>query len=268
MKKQILEKLREAEFNYKISILFAVESGSRAWGFPSPDSDYDVRFIYKRNLKDYLRISHVSDFIDVECNAIYDIKGWDIEKALYLTRQSNASLYEYLQSPIHYIHHPDFENELKALIWAQFQPQKLTAHYLGITKKRLMALEGNDTMPLKSLFYALRSVLAALWIQTNQTVPTMAFQALSVLIPNEINIRIEELITLKATVGEKYCVEYDEVIMHWIKTTYDTLKLTYKNLHISTVDTDALDDFFYQTITHEINDKRFKGEAPHLTGMH
>ncbi len=100
MKKLILEKLKEAEFNYNITILFAVESGSRAWGFPSTDSDYDVRFIYKRSLKDYLRISNIPDFIDVECNEIFDIKGWDIEKALRLSIQSNASTYEYVQSPI------------------------------------------------------------------------------------------------------------------------------------------------------------------------
>ena len=268
MKKLILKKLKEAEFNYNITILFAVESGSRAWGFPSTDSDYDVRFIYKRSLKDYLRISNIPDFIDVECNEIFDIKGWDIEKALHLTRQCNASLYEYIQSPNYYIHTLDFENELKALIWAQFQPQKLMAHYLGITKKRLMALEEADTMQLKSLFYALRSVLAALWIHTYQTVPPMTFRELSLLIPKELNPRINEWIKLKANVDEKYLVAYDETIIYWIKTTYDTLKLTHKNLPISTVNSAALDDFFYQIITHEINDKRFKRKEPHLIGMH
>ena len=268
MKNLIIQKLKEAEFNYNITILFAVESGSRAWGFPSTDSDYDVRFIYKRNMKDYLSITNFPDFIDVELNEIYDIKGWDIEKALRLSIQSNASTYEYVQSPIYYIRQPDFEKEFKDVIWSQFQPKKLAAHYLGITTKRLMTLEKADTMQLKSLFYALRSVLAALWIHTYQTVPPMAFRKLSLLIPNELNPRINELIKLKANVDEKYFIEVDESIIQWIKTTYSTLKSIILNLPNKEVDINIVDEFFYKTVTNEINYKRFKGKEPNITRMH
>ena len=56
MKPIILSKLRQIGQEENVTLLHAVESGSRAWGFPSPDSDYDVRFIYYRPLSFYLSL--------------------------------------------------------------------------------------------------------------------------------------------------------------------------------------------------------------------
>ena len=77
----IADKLKEIEKSENVKILHAVESGSRAWGFESPDSDFDVRFIYVRKIDDYLKLQDTKDFIDWELNEVLDINGWDLKKA-------------------------------------------------------------------------------------------------------------------------------------------------------------------------------------------
>ena len=56
MKDIILRELKKIEEQENVKIIMAIESGSRAWGFASPDSDYDVRFIYVRKEEDYLKL--------------------------------------------------------------------------------------------------------------------------------------------------------------------------------------------------------------------
>ena len=100
MKEQIIARLRELEEKENIKILLAVESGSRAWGFESPDSDYDVRFIYVRNKDDYLCLEEPRDVIELPIEGDLDINGWDLRKALRLLYKCNPTLSEWLKSPI------------------------------------------------------------------------------------------------------------------------------------------------------------------------
>ena len=102
MRKLILEKLQEIEERENIKILHCVESGSRAWGFASPDSDYDVRFIYVRPKEFYLRLDKTRDVIEWQLDDTLDINGWDIDKTLTLLHTSNPSLFEWNSSPIVY----------------------------------------------------------------------------------------------------------------------------------------------------------------------
>jgi len=102
MTETILQKLLELEQAENIKILYACESGSRAWGFASPDSDFDVRFIYARKVNDYLTITDLPDNVGLPVNEVLDIDGWDLKKALRLFLKSNSTLYEWLQSPIVY----------------------------------------------------------------------------------------------------------------------------------------------------------------------
>src|ERR1044072_9601128 len=102
MQEIIQQQIRNIEKEHHVRILYACESGSRAWGFASPDSDYDVRFIYTRRADDYLSISERRDVIELPVNEVLDIGGWDIRKALQLFLKSNAPLYEWLQSPVVY----------------------------------------------------------------------------------------------------------------------------------------------------------------------
>ena len=90
---RIRNKLDEIERTENVRVILAVESGSRAWGFPSPDSDYDVRFIYVRRPEDYIRLNPVRDVIEWQLDDIYDISGWDLQKALRLMHDSNPSLH-------------------------------------------------------------------------------------------------------------------------------------------------------------------------------
>ena len=102
MRKKIKEQLRRIEDAENIKILLAVESGSRAWGFASPDSDYDVRFVYIRSLEDYLRLDAIRDVIELPIDDVLDINGWDLQKTLRLLHKSNPTLFEWFSSPIVY----------------------------------------------------------------------------------------------------------------------------------------------------------------------
>ena len=98
----IKEKLSQIEARENIRIIYACESGSRAWGFASPDSDYDVRFIFVRPVEDYLRVKELPDYIDAELNEVYDINGWDLKKFFKQLYKSNPVIFEWADSPIVY----------------------------------------------------------------------------------------------------------------------------------------------------------------------
>ena len=143
MKKEILRKLHEIEIKENVKILFAAESGSRAWGFASPDSDYDVRFIYVRPKEEYLRLDTVKDVIEVPINDVLDINGWDLQKALRLLYKSNPTLFEWFSSPIIYME-TEFADEFRVFFY-KTKPASLYQHggkkLQGIFKGRYGACE-------------------------------------------------------------------------------------------------------------------------------
>lgn len=242
MKPIILNKLKEIEDKYNVKILFAVESGSRAWGFPSTDSDYDVRFIYKRKIEDYLKIDSIDDFIDLEIIDELDFKGWDIQKVLRLMLKSNSSINEYLQSPIHYISNEIFEKELFDLAASQFNSQKVAIHYLGITTKRLIEMELQNEIKLKSLFYALRSILSAKWIVKNKTIPPMEFGKLKHLIEDKtIENQVDKYLEIKLKVDESFRISKNYELFNWLINLKNELKIEFDKIKINA--------FFIKTIT-------------------
>ena len=250
MKPIIINKLKEIEDKYNVKILFAVESGSRAWGFPSTDSDYDVRFIYKRNINDYLKIDSVDDFIDIEIVDELDFKGWDIQKVLRLMLKSNSSINEYLQSPIHYISDEIFEKELFDLAASQFNSQKVAMHYLGITTKRIIEMEHENDIKLKSLFYALRSVLSAKWIVEKKTIPPMEFDKLKHLIENKtIENRVNNYLEIKANMDESFKISKNDKLFDWLINLKTELKIESEKLPKIGFDKNKINAFFIKTIT-------------------
>lgn len=102
IRKEIEEQLSEIEEKEHVTVLYAVESGSRAWGVESPDSDYDVRFIYVRQEKDYLSIREKRDVIEWQLDEVLDINGWDLKKTLLQFHKGNATLFEWANSPVVY----------------------------------------------------------------------------------------------------------------------------------------------------------------------
>ena len=173
----INSKLDALEAEHSVRVLYAVESGSRAWGFASPDSDYDVRFIYVRPRDEYLRLDHTDDVIEYEINDIMDIVGWDIAKALKLFHKSNPSLLEWLGSPILYRTTIVFEG-LRPLLAEYYQRRHGLYHYRSMAKKNFVADFKNDQVRLKQYFYVIRPILACKWILNNDTPPPVLFSDL------------------------------------------------------------------------------------------
>jgi predicted nucleotidyltransferase len=207
MKEIILEKLKAIEHQFDVKILYACESGSRAWGFASPDSDFDVRFIYVHKMDYYLSIDERRDVIELPINDLLDINGWELRKALRLFRKCNAPLYEWLQSPIVYTADPAFLAELKSLMPGNFSPRAGMHHYLSMAKGVFESELSGEMVKLKKYFYALRPILAAKWIADMRSVPPMDFESLRKLIPVHLNIVVDELLSIKAKVDESFLIE-------------------------------------------------------------
>lgn len=217
MKEEIHAQLQALRDNRNIRIMMAVESGSRAWGFPSPDSDYDVRIIYIKKIEDYLSIGQSKDTIDYFHGKLLDINGWDIRKALSLLRKSNATPFEWAQSPIVYEEVPDFRQELLALAHDFFQPYHTLNHYKGIALNSYKLNPLSGEIKLKKLFYVIRPILAARWVKERQTVPPMDIDnLLTVLGESSIKDSILQLIEIKKGQDEDFVYHIDPAIKSYI----------------------------------------------------
>ncbi len=171
----VLEQLAEIEKQENVRILLAVESGSRAWGFHSPDSDYDVRFIYARPQAWHYQLGKKRDVIERPIDADLDVSGWELSKALELALNSNAVLAEWLQSPITYRRDDEAVTQLTDFTSRVLDRVSVTWHYLSLFKrqsKRLSAPEGG--IRFKRWFYMLRPALALRWMRLNyEAMPPM-----------------------------------------------------------------------------------------------
>ncbi|MCR4033389.1 MULTISPECIES: DNA polymerase beta superfamily protein [Flavobacterium] len=225
MKEKILKKLREIEKQKEVEILFAAESGSRAWGFASPDSDYDIRFIYKHKPEYYLSLWEKSDVIEFMTEDDLDGSGWDLRKALILLAKSNSSLIEWLFSPVVYYENEIFVKQMRAIAKQCFSPIAVLHHYLGTTKNFMEVCEMEE-VKLKSYFYALRTALAGKWIIENHTFPPVAFADLLPIAPKSIQEKILELQQIKATQDEKYLHPKENLITDFL---LETVKFNQEN---------------------------------------
>ena len=195
-------KLKEIEARENIRVIHCVESGSRAWGFASPDSDYDVRFIYVRPLEYYLRLDKTRDVIEWQLDETLDINGWDLQKALRLLHSSNPTLFEWNNSPIVYKTTPEWA-EISAIIGHFFQKKAGLYHYLSTAKKNYREYLKGDMVKLKKYFYVLRPILACRWILEKQTPPPMLFSALADVCLDEALVpAVTDLLRLKMETPE------------------------------------------------------------------
>jgi uncharacterized protein len=207
MKEKIKQYLKEIEQRKNIKILFACETGSRAWGFPSPDSDFDVRLIYVHKKDWYLTLSSPKDSVDLMFdNNDIDISGWELKKSLSLLRKSNASMLERIQSPIIYDADVDFLDDIQQASQAQYSRIATIHHYLSMAKKFIYDLQNEETFKLKKFFYALRSAMVCKWILEKDEMPPIEFTKIYPNLGINANLvnRIDELIALKSTISETY----------------------------------------------------------------
>ena len=177
---EIHSALQHIQDQETVRILYACESGSRAWGFPSRDSDYDVRFIYVRARDWYLSIDleRRRDVIERPISDQLDVSGWDLRKALQLLRKSNPPLLEWLNSPIVYLDHYDAAAHFKRLLPMYYSPTACMFHYLHMARGNYRDYLRGDQVWVKKYFYVLRPLLAVKWIEAGYGVVPMAFPTL------------------------------------------------------------------------------------------
>jgi predicted nucleotidyltransferase len=253
MKTIILNKLTEIEKKNNIKIVFACESGSRAWGFPSPDSDYDVRFIYVRPLNYYLSVAERDDQLGFAINDELDISGWDLRKVLQLMRKSNTTVFEWLQSPIIYKEDANFRNDLWNLCSNYFSQRANIYHYLGITKGAYDTIENESEIKIKKLFYVLRPLLSAKWNLEKNTIAPMSIEPLMSILPNHLLEIATELIKIKSTAAEGFIIKINEELKGYIDEEFNQISNVAKEITKYTFELNKLDDFFLKTIKHYDN---------------
>lgn len=179
MKRRIREILTDIECQEGVRILYACESGSRAWGFASPDSDYDVRFIYVRELEGYLTLSPMRDVIEkMYPEENVDIAGWDLRKALLLFSKSNPSFYEWLNSPIVYREDPGFVSTIREMMGECFNPRAGFHHYYATAVSHDLRYLDRKGVTLKRFLYYFRSLLCCKWVAERRTSPPVRFETL------------------------------------------------------------------------------------------
>jgi len=239
--------LTNIEQKKKIKILYACETGSRAWGFPSPDSDYDIRFVYMHERDWYLNLSQRKDTIEI-MDGDLDITGWDLRKCLTLLKKSNAPLIERFQSPIEYYSVPGFKDDFKKMIEGYYSPIAVFYHHHSLAKKFWEELKDKDEYKLKSLFYLVRSLLSCNWILEDKQVLPMDIFGLMQYATDEQKLKINELIALKATVREKYQHPKDTNVHEWIVAWFEKAEAGKDKLEAKKKDIADLNEFFLKML--------------------
>lgn len=198
-------RLKQAESKHNVKVLYACESGSRAWGFASPDSDYDVRFIYAHEPDWYLSfdVEKKRDVIEYPIVDDIDIGGWDIRKALYLFTRTNGALLEWLASPIVYCEVGGFANKIRNLAPDAHNDLALRYHYSHMARTNAGDRLSDDKIKLKKYFYILRPLLAIKYIEAGLGLPPVRFQELvEAAAPQKLRRTIYDLIELKRETPE------------------------------------------------------------------
>lgn len=251
MKEKIKNYLKEIENNYNIKILYACETGSRAWGFPSPDSDYDIRMIYIHPKDWYLSLWEEKDTIEMMLNDNeIDITGWDLRKSLRLLLKSNPPLLERIQSPIIYRCDEPFLSEIILIAKTFYSKIATIHHYLNMAKKCLYEIDNIETYKLKKFFYALRSAIACKWILDRDELPPICFLEMleKLNISQTLKTRIAELIELKSNENESYMHCGENELIFLIKEIIMVSEDNAQSLPTGKGDFKELNDFFRNAI--------------------
>jgi predicted nucleotidyltransferase len=250
MKDTILSRLNEIEQTQRVTILYACESGSRAWGFPSADSDYDVRFLYLRPTTWYLSVEEKRDVIEVPIDDQLDITGWDLKKALQLFRKSNPPLLEWLGSPVVYMEKYAVRAQLRELAKTYFSPQTCFLHYFGTARNHYRDATLGDGVKLKPYFYALRTLLATLWIEAGHGVAPTEFGVLlkRMVTDPALKAEIQSLLARKQSGTEQDRNPRIPLISDFIEAEVARLETNPLQLESRAVPYEILDDLFQKAL--------------------
>ncbi|GGA44467.1 hypothetical protein GCM10007416_17020 [Kroppenstedtia guangzhouensis] len=205
MEQQILSTLQRIESEHDVRILFAVESGSRAWGFASTDSDYDIRFVYRRSVRDYMRVSPPREVIEEPIVDNLDVNGWDLLKAVRLFRKSNPTLMEWLFSPVVYREQGACVGPLRRWVRSHYSLHRLAHHYLNMAKGNYRShLRGKSQVRLKKYLYVLRPLLCIRWMEQRWAPPPTSIWAIleETELPVAVQTALVELLHQKMNAAE------------------------------------------------------------------
>ncbi len=215
----IAKAIAEIEARHDVRVLYAAESGSRAWGFASPDSDFDVRFIYVHQRDWYVSIDEPRDVIEAMLPGDLDLSGWDLRKTLRLFLRCNSALNEWLGSPIIYAEVGDLVAQLRTLLPFAFRAPAAYHHYLGMAKGVFDAHLAGDPVRLKKVFYVLRPLLACRFIRETGSQPPTEFEQLvnTAWVSAAERAMIAQLRIAKAEASEAQRKELDPAIRAWFE---------------------------------------------------
>ena len=248
---EITNELTKLEKDSNIRILYAVESGSRAWGFESKDSDWDVRFIYLHNYDWYLSVNEKKDNIEKFLPNDIDLSGWELKKAFLLLRKSNPPLLEWLRSPIIYKEQFSTTTQLRDAAKIYFNPKSCLYHYLHMAKGNYDAYFKGEIVKLKKYFYVLRPILACCWIERTNKMAPMEFNILmnkeisNPILKDEIN----NLLLIKKNGNELKTGSRIKVIDDFIIEKLNYFKSFLSDFNFNnTIDFDLLNAIFRNTL--------------------
>ncbi|WP_226668172.1 nucleotidyltransferase domain-containing protein [Metabacillus litoralis] len=259
MKNHIYDVIKKIEEDFEIKVLYACESGSRAWGFPSNDSDYDVRFIYVHKKEWYLSIDHKRDVIEIpnrdtismDVHDLLDVSGWELTKALRLFRKSNPPLLEWLRSNIVYYQSYTTIEKMRRIDSTLFSPNSCLYHYLNMAKGNFREYLQGEEVKIKKYFYVLRPILAAKWIEKYNMIPPIEFiTLLEDIIPSgHLKNEVVTLLNRKIAGEEMKLESRIEVINNYLQDEIHHLEAYVKKINGKLSDpTYLLDELFRETL--------------------
>ncbi|MFJ4142827.1 nucleotidyltransferase domain-containing protein [Pseudomonas sp. NPDC089734] len=203
MRERVLNELARIEREHNVTVLYACESGSRAWGFASSDSDYDVRFVYVEKPEWFVQVDVPRDVIERPLDDELDVSGWELRKTLGLLRKSNPTLLEWLDSPLVYRCEEAETLRLRELAEAFYSPPAARNHYLSMARKNFRGYLQGESVRFKKYFYVLRPLLAVRWIDQGRGRPPMTFADLLATVDDPTLLaEVDELLALKRNADE------------------------------------------------------------------
>lgn len=228
IEQEIQRRIDAAEQEHNVKVLYAVESGSRAWGFASPNSDYDVRFIYAHPKDWYVAVDleEKRDVIEYPIVDEIDISGWDVRKALRLFKKSNPSFVEWLHSSIVYRDDGIFAESARNMLASSYSINKGIYHYRSMAKTNYRGYLRKPRVPLKKYFYVLRPLLSILWMEKYRTPAPIEFDTLRQMFDtgSELDLAITDLIERKKQAMEKEIAPAVPVINQFITSQLERLE--------------------------------------------
>ncbi len=246
----IVSKLKEIELIEDCWILFAVESGSRAWGFESTDSDWDVRFVYCRPVESYLRLDPPRDVIEKNLENDLDVVGWDLTKALKLIHKCNPSIMEWLNTSMIYVEDAALTSELRTLAQGYFKLTPALHHYGNMAKTNYAKHLQKELVSLKKYLYVIRPILACRWLEKESGWPPIEFGTLvdKCLHEPEILREVQALVELKRS-GKEFELGPRNAILHnWIDSELVNMEAGNESPS-PTTDLAPLNDWFLKVVT-------------------